>query len=184
VLALLACVLAAPVLFASEGAAAEHASPILPMIAKLFNFAILAGTLVYFLRSPFNTYLADRAAQIRGDLVKAAEMKASAAAQLAAIDQRMAALPVELDAIRKAGASEVEGEDARIRDAADKERTRLLTQMAREVELRTRAAERDLAVVASSRAIDAASAYIKATITEADQTRLVDRYLTQVGTAK
>ena len=56
---------------------------LLEMIAKLFNFALLAGTLVYFLRSPLATYLSDRGTQIRSDLVKAADMKQSAAAQLA-----------------------------------------------------------------------------------------------------
>ena len=41
------------------------------MIAKLVNFSILVGTLVYFLRSPFNEYLSNRKTQIRSDLVKA-----------------------------------------------------------------------------------------------------------------
>jgi len=44
-----------------------------------FNFGLLAGTLVYFLRSPFAKYLADRGQQIRSDLVTAAEMKRTAA---------------------------------------------------------------------------------------------------------
>ena len=183
-LILLACVLSAPALLASEAAEAEHGNPIVPIVARLFNFAILAGTLVYFLRSPFNQYLADRGAQIRADLVKASELKASASTQLAAIDQKMAALPAELEAVRKTGAIEVDTEEARIRDAADKERARLLTQMSREIELRTKTAERDLAKVASARAIDIATDYIKKTMTEADHERLVERYLTQVGAAK
>ena len=183
-LILLACVLSAPALLASEAAEAEHGNPIVPIVARLFNFAILAGTLVYFLRSPFNQYLADRGAQIRADLVKASELKASASTQWAAIDQKMAALPAELEAVRKTGAIEVDAEEARIRDAADKERARLLTQMSREIELRTKTAERDLAKVASARAIDIATDYIKKTMTEADHERLVERYLTQVGAAK
>lgn len=181
VLILLACVCLAPAALASEGAEAEHANPAIGLVAKVLNFAILAGTLVYFLRSPFAKYLSDRSAQIRSDLVKAADMKVSAAAQLAAIDEKMAALPAELDALRRTGAAEVAQEEARIREAADKERERLLAQMAREIDLRTRAAERDLVKRASGRAIDAAAAYIRATMTEADQTRLVDRYVSQIG---
>jgi F-type H+-transporting ATPase subunit b len=183
-LAILACVLLAPALSATEGGGAEHGNPIVSIVAKLFNFAILAGTLVYFLRSPINQYLSDRGAQIRADLVKASEMKATASTQLAAIDRRMAALPAELDALRKTGADEVDAEEARIREAADKERARLLTQMSREIELRTKTAERELAKAASARAIDIATDYIQKTITEADQARLVERYLSQVGAAK
>ena len=183
-LLLLACVLLVPTLLASEGGEAEHANPIVGMLAKLFNFAILAGTLVYFLRSPFNTYLADRGAQIRADLVRASGMKAAASAQLAAIDVKMEALPGELEAMRTTGAKEVDAEEARIREAADKERARLLAQMSREIDLTTKTAERDLANVATARAIDVATAYIKTTITEADHSRLVERYLTQVGAAK
>jgi F-type H+-transporting ATPase subunit b len=183
-LLLLALVLLAPALLASEGGEAEHGSTVLSIVAKLFNFAILAGTLVYFLRSPLNKYLADRRAQIRADLVKASEMKVSAAMQLAAIDEKMAALPAELEAVRKTGAIEVDAEESRIREAADKERARLLTQMSREIDLRTKTAERDLAKAASARAIDIATDHIRKTITRADHERLVERYLTQVGAMK
>jgi F-type H+-transporting ATPase subunit b len=183
-LILLAGLLLAPALLASEGGEADHGNSIVPIVARLFNFVILAGTLIYFLRSPFNQYLADRSAQIRASLVKAAEMKVSAARQLAAIDQKMAALPAELDAVRKTGAIEVDTEEARIREAADAERARLLTQMSREIDLRTKTVERDLAQAASARAIDIATDYIKKTMTEADHARLIDRYLTQVGAAK
>ena len=183
-LILLVCVLLAPALLASESGEAAHANPLIPIVARLFNFAILAGTLIYFLRSPFNKYLADRGTQIRADLNRAAAMKAAATAQLAAIDQQMAALPAELEAVRRTGAIEVDAEEARIREAADHERARLLTQMSREIELRTKTAERDLARVASARAIDIATDYIRKTMTETDQTRLVERYLTQVGAAK
>ena len=54
----------------------------LQIIARLVNFGILAGTLVYLLRSPIAQYLRDRSGQIRADLVNAAEMKKAAAAGL------------------------------------------------------------------------------------------------------
>ena len=89
---------------AHEGAGNEEhqGGGITDMIARLVNFAILAGTLVYLLRSPFRTYLADRSTQIRRDLVNAAELKQQAAAQMEEIERRMKALPGELDALRAA----------------------------------------------------------------------------------
>jgi len=165
---------------AAEGAH-DAGSPIVGMIAKLFNFAVLAGTLVYFLRSPIATYLRDRGTQIRGDLVKAADTRTSATAELAAIDQKMAALPAELDALRKAGAEELAAEDARMRQAAEAERTRLLDQARREIDSQLKIAQRDLRSHTADLAVSIASTRVKATITAADQARLVDRYLGQLS---
>ncbi len=166
---------------ASEAAEGEHGSPVLEMVAKLFNFAILAGTLVYFLRSPIATYLKDRKAQIRRDLVHAQETKETAAAQLVEIDKKLAALPGELDALRKTGAEEVSAEEARIRGAAEQERIRLLENTKRDLQLQLRIAERDLTRHAADLAIAVATDRAKKTMTDQDQRRLVERYLAQVG---
>jgi len=161
--------------------AAEAGNPLVGTIAKLFNFALLAGTLVYFLRSPLATYLSDRGKQIRSDLVKAAGMKQSATEQLATIDAKMAALPGELDVLRKTGAREVAAEEARMRQAAEAERTRLIEQSTRDIDWQLRIAERGLRQHAGALAVELATKRVKATITDADQARLVDRYVAQVG---
>jgi F-type H+-transporting ATPase subunit b len=162
---------------------AEHAAeggqgnPLVGMIAKLFNFALLAGTLVYFLKTPIASYLAGRGAAIRGDLVKAANMRTSAAAQIAAIEQKMAALPRELDAMRKAGAEDTAAEEARIRQMAEAERARLLEQARREIDAQLKLAERSLLARTADLAVAVAAARVKRTITAEDQARLVDQYL-------
>ena len=163
---------------AAEGA---HGNPILEMAARLFNFGLMAGTLVYFLRSPVRTYLGDRGTQIRSDLVKAADLKRSATAQLADIDRKMAALPAELDSLRQTGAAEVAAEESRMREAAEAERARLIEQSTREIEWQLKIAERDLRRHAGVLAVELATKRVKATITDADHVRLVDRYVAQVG---
>lgn len=171
-----------PVAVASEeGGHEEHGSPVIEMVAKLFNFAILAGTLIYFLRTPMASYLKDRKAQIRRDLVHARETKEAATVQLAEIDRKLAALPGELDALRKAGAEEVSAEEARIRQAAEQERVRLLEHTKRDLELQLKIAERELTKHAADLAIAVATDRSKKTITDQDQQRLVERYLGQVG---
>jgi len=162
-------------------AAAEHGESIVATVARLFNFALLAATLVYFLRSPLATYLATRSTEVRAQLVKAGEMRATAAAEAAEVDKRQQALPAELDAMRKTGAEEVKAEEARIRQAAEAERVRLLEVTKREIGTQVKIAERDLMKRASDLAVKVAADRIKATITDADQLRLVDRYLGQVG---
>ena len=58
--------------FAAVETAEEAHSEWLPTIAKLVNFAVLAGILVYYLRSPIANYLRTRSETIGKDLVDAA----------------------------------------------------------------------------------------------------------------
>ncbi len=157
-----------------------HGIPWVDTIARLVNFAILAGVLVYFLRAPIASYLARRSSEIRADLVKAAQTRETASAELAAIEQRMKELPGELDALKERGAAEIAAEEARIRAASEAERTRLLEQARREIEMRLRTAERDLIKRAAELTVALASDRVRRTITDEDQKRLVNRYLGEI----
>jgi len=158
----------------------EAASP-WALVGRLFNFAILAGGLVYLLKSRFADYLRNRAVRIRSDLAKAKEMREEASAQLASIEERLKALPSELEALKRRGAAEVAAEQARMRAATEAERQRMIGQARREVDAQVRNAERMLLKRAGELAVNVASERVRRTITDADQARLVDRYLVQVG---
>lgn len=162
-------------------AASEGGSAVVEVGAKLLNFGLLVGALVYFLRSPIAGYLSARSAQIRQDLVTAAEMRRAAAAQLAEIEKRMQALPAELDALKRQGAEDVKAEQARIAQSAAEERTRLLEQTRREIDTRMRIARRELTEQAAALAVGVAETRIRRVITPDDQLRLVDRYATQLA---
>jgi F0F1-type ATP synthase membrane subunit b/b' len=151
------------------------------MVARLFNFALLAGGLVYLLRSPLMAYLEQRGVHVRSELTKAAELRAEAGSQLALIDTRMKALPDEIETLKRRGAEEIAAEEARIHALADSDRQRLLDQAKRGIETELRVAERDLKKRAGERAVAVATERVKRTINEHDQARLVDRYVTQVG---
>ena len=169
---------------AAHDVEAEHASEgnvYVEVGAKLLNFGILVGLLVYFLRGPIGVYLRDRSAQIRQDLVTAAEMRTAATAQLAEIDRRMQALPAELEALKRQGAEDVKAEQARIAEAAALERTRLIEQTRREIDMRMRIARRELTEHAAVLAVTVAEQRIRRTITPDDQMRLVDRYAAQLA---
>jgi F-type H+-transporting ATPase subunit b len=166
----------------AEGHTAEgqHDESPWGLIGKIVNFALLAGTLVYFLRKPFSDYLSRRDTQIRSDLVTAATMKEEAARQLAEIEARMKQLPGEIEALRTRGHDEIAAEEARIREAAAADRERLLEQTRREIELQLRIARRELVTHAADLAVQVARERIRSRITDDDQLRLVDRYLAQV----
>jgi F-type H+-transporting ATPase subunit b len=144
------------------------------------NFIILAGGLWWFLKDPMSAYLRDRHSSIRKDLVEAAQLKSSATADLAEIDRRLAALPGEIEALRRRGGEEIAAEEHRIAAQAAAERERLLEQTRREIELQVRLAKRELTTHAANLAVQLASDRLKQTLTADDQQRLVDRYLDQV----
>ena len=154
------------------------------MIAKVLNFALLVAALVYFLKSPIAAHIATRISQVRHDLVTAADLKKTASAQLAEIQQKMAALPGELEALRRQGAEDVKAERQRISQAAETERVRLLEQTRREIDMRLRVAKRELTEHAAQLAVQVAEQRIKRQITPDDQIRLVDRYASQLKEAR
>jgi F-type H+-transporting ATPase subunit b len=171
---------------AAEHGEAAHGSEhaVRDTIARLFNFAVLVGAVTYFLKGPIAGYLAGRSAQIRQDLVTAAEMRKTATAALEEIQQKLAALPAELAALKVRGEEDVRAEKARIAQAGGVERERLLEQTRREIDMRLRMARRELTEYAAQLAVSVAQERIARTITPEDQLRLVDRYASQLQEAR
>jgi F-type H+-transporting ATPase subunit b len=172
--------LAAPAFAAEGGQNQSIGEMILHMGWPVANFIIFVGVIYYFGNGPMKEYLASRSATIRKDLVEAAEIKAAATAQLAAVEQKLQALPGELTALRTRGADEIVSEEKRISAAAEAERERLLEQTRREIDLQVRLAKKDILEHAADLSVQLAGERLKKEITPADQARLVDQYLTQV----
>jgi F0F1-type ATP synthase membrane subunit b/b' len=121
---------------------------------------------------------------VREYLVKAAAMREDATRQLAEIEAKLKALPGELEALKQRGAAEIIAERARIEQAAEVERQRLLEHTRREIDMRLRIARRQLVEFGAALAVSVASERIKRSITPADQARLVDRYTAQLAGAR
>jgi len=170
--------LTGPDLLAAEGEAGGHG--LLSTIAKLFNFAVLVGALVYFLKAPIVGYLAERTATVRRDLVAAQTLRETAQGQLDEVQQRIAALPRELEALAARGREELARERDRLKTLTAREREKLLENTRREIDRLGRIARRDLVEHAADRAMTLAHARIAAEITPDDQARLVDRYTAEV----
>ena len=175
---------AQPVEHANAEAAHGSEHPVRDLAAKLLNFGILVGVLVYFLKTPIAGYLSGRSAQIRQDLITAAEMRRTATAQLEEIQKRLSELPGELAVLKSRGEEDVRAEKIRIAETARIERERLLDQTRREVAMRLRIARRELTEYAARLAVQVAHDRIQRTITPDDQLRLVDRYTAQLREAR
>lgn len=153
-------------------------------LARVANFAILAGGLFYFLSGPISRHLNDRGAQIRGDLERAAATKAEAARRLADIEQRLAGLPAELELVKQRGADEVAAEEARMARQAEIERERLVAQARREIDQQVRTARQALQTHAAALAVGVAETRLRATLTDSEQERLADTFAQQIGRAR
>lgn len=144
------------------------------------NFIIFVGVLYYFFNQPIRDYLANRGTAIRKDLVEAAALRSEATAQLSEIEQKLEALPGELDRLRTRGAEEIAFEEQRIAAQAAADRERLLQQARREIELQVRVAKKDILEHAANLSVQLATERIQKEITPEDQSRLVEQYLDQM----
>ena len=153
----------------------------MPTIAKVANFALLVGALVYYLRSSVATYLQTRSQQIRKDLVDAAALRKEGLERLAAVREQLAALPAELDELTRRGQEELSAERVRMAEATAVQRQHLLDRARRDVDVQFRLARRALVDHAAQLAMTLARARVEREITPADQERLVDQYAAGVG---
>lgn len=163
--------------------AAHHEESIWVTLARVANFALLAGGLFYFLRAPIAAHLESRGQQIRGDLATAAQVRADATRRLADIERCLLELPAELELVRQRGVEEVASEELRIAQHAEVERGRLVAQARREIEQHARTARQALTEHAASLVIGVAEARLRATLTAEDQRRLADQFTDQIRSA-
>lgn len=164
---------AAP-LFAAEDAAAADSWK--PTIARIVNFAILAGGLYYFLAGTVREYFRTRAEAIRKDLTDAKALRATAETELAGVRARLAALPAEVRDLKQRGEEELAAEKIRLANATAAERARVQEQTRREIDLALRLARRDLMTHSVDLSMKLARQRIEQGITADDQARLIDSY--------
>ncbi|MPY87392.1 MAG: hypothetical protein GEU99_05675 [Luteitalea sp.] len=150
------------------------------LVATVLNFAVLVGGLYYFLRTPFARHLVARTDAIHTSLAEAESTRQAASVQLAEIEAKLQALPREIAALQQRGVEEIAAEETRIRHAAEEERHRLIAQARREIDLALRVAKQELRAHAATLAVDVASRHLRASMTPADQERLIAQYVAQV----
>lgn len=169
-----------PAVAAEHTEADAHSEGWMPTVAKVFNFALLIGGLVYFLRSPVVAHLAARDATIRRELIEARTLRTSAEVQLAAVRARLAELPGELAALEARGRDELAHERIRLQQATADEKEKLVERTRRDIDLQFRVARRDLLEHTADLAMRLARTRIEQQITPDDQIRLIDRYAGEV----
>jgi F0F1-type ATP synthase membrane subunit b/b' len=190
-LLLASCWIAVPAL--AEGAAeaaeqtAEHApswvDPIwgVPMIAwQVVNIVLVIALFIYLLRRPAPKFFADRAKEIQDLLLKAVRDKEEATARLQEVEAKMAHLKDEVEEIEKAALQQAEVDKQRVQAEAEQARERIRQEAKDEIDRRLVEARRDLRKYAADTAVAAARGALAKGITAEDESRLRDRFLTEL----
>jgi len=148
------------------------------------NLLLIVGVIVYFARSPIQTYMAERRTSIESNLDSARRELENAEAKLAECKARVDSLDREMAEIRDAVRAQAEGERDRLladaRAAAD--RIRRDAQLAVEQEgLRARESLRE---EAADLAVRLAGDLLKRQVGDADRSRLVDEFVASIESSR
>lgn len=150
--------------------AAEESS-----VPRIVNFAILAAALFFALKKPLGGYLQARADQIRAELAEAKEKIARAEQEVVQAKSLRESLDEEVERAKQEARAAAEAERARILAAAESEAERIRDIARREIDNEVETGRRRLLARATELSVSLAHEKLRATMTEDDQSRLIDR---------
>lgn len=147
---------------------------------KVMNFAVLAVALVFLLRKPVKQALADRIQSIKTQLSELEAQKAAAEAELAKYNQRFQKLDQEAEKLIAQYVQQGEEAKARILKEAETAADKLQEQARRNIEHEFKKARQELQDDVLEKALAKAEEMVRDRISDGDQERLVDDYLSKV----
>jgi len=171
---------------------AEH-SPVMTLIARLIkvspetayvisliiNFGILIFFFWMLLKAKVPQMFRDRTAIIQKGIREAQAASAEASQRLKDIEARLAKLDVEVGQIRASAESDAAAEEARIRQAAEEDKHKVVQGAETEIAAIARNARRELKSYAATLAVDLASREIR--VDEPTDQALVREFVHELG---
>jgi F-type H+-transporting ATPase subunit b len=154
---------------------------LIPIIAKVVNLLLFAGAMYFVLRRPLAEAFRARQEGIRRDLMRAEEERRAAVAKLQEVEERLAHLGSEVEAIHEQAQKEAAEERARIERAAEEEVRKIREQARREIESASKAARAELRAYAAEQSVRLAEEMIRREIRPEDDAHLVGEYVEELG---
>ena len=164
-----------------EGEAPKTYFGIPGWILKLANMLLFIDALVYFVRKPLKTAMAERSAAIRRAADEAKERRVKADQMASDIQARLAAIEGEVRAIHERAQAEGERQKRDLVAAAEAEAAKILQAARNEVDNRLKHARHELTEYAGQLAAERAEQILREKITDDDQKRLFQDSLKQVS---
>jgi len=175
------------ILLATSGLASETAHPVdsglllKDFAYRLFNFALLAGILAWAMKkSNVKGLLAARRADVEKVLREADEIKAEAERKLAEYSEKLEKATREIDEIYAAIKQEGEAEKGRIISEANQAAERIRKQAQVSAHQEVQQATARLQAETARLSVQLARTTLKQSVTQDDQDRFVDEYLSKV----
>jgi F-type H+-transporting ATPase subunit b len=140
------------------------------------NFVILVGGLIYLLRKPLASFFTGRSAEIVKALDEGRKALDESVAKLKAIEQKLAGLKDEVEALRAQAAKDIEAEADRMRQQTVTEAERVSESARAQIEAATRAAKVELKAFAANQAAEIAEQMVRTRLDRENQGKLVERF--------
>jgi F-type H+-transporting ATPase subunit b len=176
----------APGLGLAAEEAAKHAEPGLvnlniTTLIQVVNFLILIALLSRFLFTPLKKFLAERAEGIERALAEARLAREAAAKAQEEHRAQVLAAQREAAAVREQVQREVEVERQRLMKESREAAQRLIDEAKTAIEMETRRARAALREEVATLSLSAAERLLGRSMTDADQKRLADEYVRDLG---
>ena len=153
-------------------------------LLKLVNMIVFLGLLGYFVGRPVKAAFVARGEQIRRDAEEARTRRGKADQMASDIQARLTQIEQELGSIRERAEAEGQRQRQELIAAGEAEAAKILQAARNEVENRLKLARHELTEYAGQLAAERAEAILREKTTEADQRKLFDESLRQVGEVK
>jgi len=153
-------------------------------LLKLINMIAFFGLLFYFVGGPIKNAFVSRSEQIRREAEEAKTRRAKADQMAADIQARLTQIELDIQSIRERAEAEGQRQRQELMAAAEAEAAKILQSARLEVDNRLKLARRELTEYAGELATERAEAILKEKITEADQKKLFEESLREVGEVK
>jgi F-type H+-transporting ATPase subunit b len=151
------------------------------LLLQFLNFGVLVFILVKFGGPAMNKALSARHHQLKADLSAAEAARAEAEARLARQEARLARLEQEIAGIQAGVKKEAEAEKARLIALAEDRAKRIKEETSFALDQQVKQAEAELRREVALVSVQLAEQIVRRSLTGADQQRLVDTFVADVG---
>jgi F-type H+-transporting ATPase subunit b len=150
-------------------------------LSVIFNFAVIAGVIIWAGRKFLPGIFRDRTAAIQKAMQEAQKASEEARRKLSEIESRLQKLDIEIAAMRDAAEKEGAAEESRIQAAAQEDARKIITSAEQEIAAAAKAARRQLTAYAADIAVGLAQKQIH--VDAATDQALVRNFAGQLSSA-
>jgi F-type H+-transporting ATPase subunit b len=165
----------------AAGGAEHHPPEIAGIIFPLLNFLIYAGIIYYFAVPLIRSFLKSRHDEVLATVTEAAARKRNAEALVADYESRLAKVDQEIDSIQASLKAEGERDKARLLREAEGLATKIKSDAQLLADQEVKAAKYQVLLELAERAKGSASDLIRRHLSQADQGRLVEEFIDDLG---